>query len=55
MWSGQFVKAWSKTVGVLALSSGESELAAVGEGQPTRIYGAAVNSERLLFVWPCGN
>ena len=28
MWSGQFVKAWSKTVGVLALSSGESELAA---------------------------
>ena len=28
-WSGQFVKAWSKTVGVLALSSGESELAAV--------------------------
>ena len=29
MWSGQFVKAWSKTMGVLALSSGESELAAV--------------------------
>ena len=29
MWSGQFVKAWSKTVGVLALSGGESELAAV--------------------------
>ena len=29
MWSGQFVKAWSKTVGVLALSSGESDLAAV--------------------------
>ena len=29
MWSGQFVKARSKTVGVLALSSGESELAAV--------------------------
>ena len=29
MWSGQFVKAWSKTVGVLALSSGESELAGV--------------------------
>ena len=28
MWCGQFVKAWSKTVGVLALSSGESELAA---------------------------
>ena len=29
MWSGQCVKAWSKTMGVLALSSGESELAAV--------------------------
>ena len=29
MWSGQYVKAWSKTMGVLALSSGESELAAV--------------------------
>ena len=29
MWSGQFVKAWSKMMGVLALSSGESELAAV--------------------------
>ena len=29
LWSGQFVKAWSKTMGVLALSSGESELAAV--------------------------
>ena len=28
MWSDQFVKAWSKTMGVLALSSGESELAA---------------------------
>ena len=29
MWSGQFVKAWPKTMGVLALSSGESGLAAV--------------------------
>ena len=29
MWSGQFVKAWSKTVGVLVPSSGESELAAL--------------------------
>ena len=29
MWSGQFVKAWSKTMGVLALSIGDSELAAV--------------------------
>ena len=29
MWSGQFVKAWSRTMGVLVLSSGVSELAAV--------------------------
>ena len=29
MWSGQFVKAWCKKMGVLALSSGESELAKV--------------------------
>ena len=29
MWSGQFVKGWSKTMAVLALRSGESELAAV--------------------------
>ena len=29
MWSDQFVKAWSKTMGVLLLSSGESEEAAV--------------------------
>ena len=29
MWSGQFVKVWSKTMGILAPSSGESELAAV--------------------------
>ena len=29
MWSGQFGKAWSKTMGVLALRSGESELEAV--------------------------
>ena len=29
MWIGQFVKAWSKTMVVLALSSSESELAAV--------------------------
>ena len=29
MWRGQFVKAWSKTMEVLDLSSGESELAAV--------------------------
>ena len=29
MWSGQFVEVWSNTMGILALSSGESELAAV--------------------------
>ena len=29
LWSGQFVKAWSRTMGILALSCGESELAAV--------------------------
>ena len=29
MWCGQFVKGWSESMGVLALSSGESELAAV--------------------------
>ena len=29
MWSGRSVKVWSNTMGVLALSSGESELAAV--------------------------
>ena len=36
MWSGQFVKAWSKTMGVLALSSGEFELAAVVESSNRR-------------------
>ena len=29
LWSGQFVKARAKTMGILALSRGESELAAV--------------------------
>ena len=29
MWNGQFVKSWSKTMGVIAMSSGEAELAAV--------------------------
>ena len=29
LWSGQFVKAWSKTLGIMALSSGASEVAAV--------------------------
>jgi len=32
LWGGQFVRAWSKTMAVLALSSGESELAAVVKG-----------------------
>ena len=38
MSSGHFVKAWSKTTGVLALSSGESELAAVGRGQQHKVW-----------------
>ena len=29
MWNGQFLKAWSKRMAVISLSSGESELAAV--------------------------
>ena len=29
LWSSQYVRAWSKTMGVLAVSSGESELEAV--------------------------
>ena len=32
MWSSQFVRAWLETMGVLALSSGESELAPLGHG-----------------------
>ena len=32
MWSGQFVKAWSKTMSIVALSSGESELGVVVKG-----------------------
>ena len=42
MWSGQFVKAWSK-MGVLALSGGESELAAVVSSD--RMYGTSVDFE----------
>ena len=52
MWSGQFVKAWSKTMGVLALSG--VRIGSGGEGSHRR-YGTAVNFERLLFVWPRGN
>ena len=54
MWSGQFVKEWSKTTRVLALSSGESELAAVVRAA-TEGVDTAVNFEPLQFVWPCGN
>ena len=43
------MKAWSKTMGVLALSSGESELAAVVEGSNGR-NGTAVNFERVFLV-----
>ena len=32
MWNGHHIKSWSKTMPVLALSSGESELAAVTKG-----------------------
>ena len=53
MWFGQFVKAWSKIMRVLALSSGESELATVVSSD--RRYGTAVDFERLLFVWPRGD
>ena len=44
LWSGQFVKAWSKTMGVLALSSGESELAAAVRAATE---GLELQSERL--------
>ena len=54
MWSGQFVFAWSKTMALLALSSGESELAAVVRAA-TEGMGVAIDSERLLSVWSCGN
>ena len=32
MWGRQFLKAWSRTMSLIALSSGESELAAVTKG-----------------------
>ena len=44
MWSGLFVKAWSKLVGVLALSSGESELAAV-------LRGATISSGLQSYIY----
>ena len=31
-WNGKLVKAWSKTMNIIALSSGESELGAVVRG-----------------------
>ena len=46
MWRGQFVKAWSKTMGVLALISGESELAAVVRAA-TEGLGLTISYERL--------
>ena len=42
---GQFVKAWSETLGVLACSSGESEFGSGGENSD-RSCGTAVNFER---------
>ena len=51
MWSGQFVKAWSKTMGVLALSSGESELAAVVRGATEGVGLQSILNDFCL----CGN
>ena len=53
MWSGQFVKAWSKTMG----PGLEHRQVRIGSGSESsnRRYGTAANLERLLFVWPCGN
>ena len=48
------MKALSKTVGVLALSSRESELAAVVRAA-TEGMGLQSFLKRLLFVWACGN
>ena len=53
MWSGQFVKAWSKTMGVLTLSSGESELAAA-----VRAATEGVGLQSILndfCLWPRGH
>ena len=52
--SGQFVKAWSKTMGVLALSKWRVRIRIGGESSD-RSDGTAVDSEGLLFVWPRGD
>ena len=49
MWSGQFVKSWSKTLGVLALSSGESELAAVVRAATGGIH-VAIESDATAAI-----
>ena len=49
-WSGQIVEASSKTMGVLALSSGESELAAV-----VRAATEAMGLQSILNVGPRGD
>ena len=53
MWSGRSVKVWSKTVGVLALSSGVR--IGSGGGSGDRSDGTAVDFERPLFVWSFGD
>ena len=56
MWSGQFVKAWSKTMGGLALSSGESALAAVvraateGMGLQSILNAVSVSTWRISLT-----
>ena len=52
---GQLVKACSKTVGVLAFKQRRVRIGSGGDGSSSRRYGTAVNFERLLLVWPCGN
>ena len=54
MWSGEFAKAWSKTMGVLALSCGESELAAVVRAATEGMALQSILND-FLFVWPRGD
>ena len=54
MWSGEFVKAWSKTMGVLALSSGESGLAAVVRAATEGMTLQSILND-FLFLWSRGD
>ena len=49
MWSGQCVKAWSKTMGVLAMSSGELALSS-GESELSAVVRAATEGMGLQSV-----